>query len=341
MRSQQSLLAFLSIVVLGCMCTVTTPAIGQDDSGDKPNAALAYMYVWLQFHQGLYQRMVSIKEIDSEWKPNPELIDFISNAQQQELIDDLIRATKINFIDLQLPSDKGILLVLPHVSYIQNSASMLAIDAVRLKEDEEYLEASRRVIALLRLAKHAQADRSFIGGRISLNVLQVASTLSESILDSNALDESVRQDILKALRSFGAEDPFGFKQSITYAVEYGFANSAIDILRSEREEWGGFEVVTLPEKTTKQASLLHRLRIKKLLEKAHRWKNDCLDAWNEPDAEPRLRGIGKAVRAGEYGELAEKGAPGLIRIWREEQEGRATIEALIQRLDQLMKKDDQ
>lgn len=341
MRNQQSLTALMSIMVLGCICTATTPVIGQDDSGNEPNAALAYMHVWLQFHQGLYQKLVHIKEIDSGWRPNSELIDFISNKQRQELIDDLIRATEINFIDLQLPTDKGIHLVLPHVSYFTNSASMLAIDAFRLNEDEEYLESSRRVIALLRLSKHAQADHSFIGGRISLNILQVASTLLESLLNSNALDESVQQDILNALRSFGKEDPFGFKQSMTHMVEYGLANSAMDILRSVREDQGAFQVLILPEKTTEKTSLLQKLRVKKLLEEARRWKDDCLDAWNEPDAGPRLRAIGRAVRGGEYGELAEKSAFGLIQIWHEEQVGRATIEAMIEQIDQLMKENDQ
>jgi hypothetical protein len=336
----QRLACLLAVVLLAPAAPLVCPAaaLAQEHPDLAPNAALHYWRVWqtrgFQTDEGkkLSEMAGAQYQIsDASWVPDEALTKAL--VSQQEFVDGLINASKLEGCDWGVAYDEGINALLPHLGLLRSSARILGSDARRLLVAGKPDEAAGRVAAMFRVAAHARTDQVMISSLVSVAVAVAAADETQVLASSGKLTEAGRAEILLALSRFDATDPFQMKASIDterriFLVWIGTTakgpTAGADLIKT----MGTFEgpdnhYNDSPVKSMDESAL------RKAVADASPFYYDVAAIWDQPDAAARLKVITDRLEKGEYGELAKLVVPAVGRAFKTTIKGQARIAATI------------
>lgn len=220
-----SVISLFAIAVLGCSHSdsseqadeaasesSSTPAVADS----QPNAADAYARVWAKMGDHFIDPLA-----DVHWDVPPTGAAAQFLASHQDVIADIIAATKIEHCDSHVDLARGFDVLVPHLGHMRAMARMLQNDANRIMSSPDGPHAAaERLAALIRLGRHSGRDPMLIDKLVCMSILGLAS---ESIAAwKNKIPIEDRRAILTELEAVKTARLFDMKpvlqQELTVTV---------------------------------------------------------------------------------------------------------------------------
>lgn len=301
------------------------------------NAALAYHRLWLV-------NQLALDDIASKVASSESGFDFeagsdldVAVASNDELIADLLEATRIPRVDWQTPYERGVGAELPHLQQMRASARVLAADAARLVRDGDIDGASQRLAAMYDLARHASDDRVLIASLVGIAIGSLASERVGALLDEHALSPEARQSILAAIDRMDPVDPFFVRRALLSEGEV----IAVSLLSRTEADRGHEKVGNVDGVVGGHTDAIELLAAGAESDEALRnqvarflaFYRDANAVWEHRDAQARLAALTQAVAAGEYGLIAPVIIPAVDRMRAASDQGAAALAETRSRLE--------
>lgn len=299
---------------------------------DPTNAALVY---WPTFTSLAEDSRVKLGDAYEGFKqdlyarPNADISKLI--ASNSEMVDQIIRASRIREADWGVEWSQGIRALLAHLGKLRMTARFLAVDARRLVVEGQIDAAAERVAAMHRIARHASADGTLIGALVGASISNIACTETEMLLADGRLTAQGKLDILNAMAWFDVPDPF----RIRYAI-LGERQWTVGWLRQCcKGSDAGKTVLSLmadvaDEKTqatlaTSNLNAMDEAALHAELDKLDAFYTEAIAAWGAPDAAVRIRTLNDQASAEKYGVFFTILAPALQKTYESDQKARTRL----------------
>ena len=293
--------------------TASTPAERiADGLPDPENAALLYWICWSTgfdtFGDG------SQYQPEPDWKPSAEYAKTLT--ENQGVIRQLLRATRIRECDWGVEYSQGFGALMPHLGKLRAATRVLAADSRRLAADGKVEDAAERVAAIFRMARHAAQDPVLISSLVGLAIHNAGKAELEWLATNGHLSDAGRKNIGDAVEQIPASDPFRFHDAIK--MERDIALEWI------KKEFTGpaagrrfLEQFAMPANDDDAAAAeVGKYNAEQLAEGVDMMRpayDEAIAAWGKPDAVERLRAIEGRVNSGEFGPVAKLMFPALNR----------------------------
>jgi hypothetical protein len=307
------------------------------------NAAQAYVAAWdsispdqrgtLHSRQGEDERQVSML------------------VEQQAYVGKIINAAMMDECDWGLDYKGGLELLLPHLGLMRGSARMLIADASRLMAIEAQgetraaneREAVRRVKAAMRMSEHVRHDRILISGLVGAAMNSLTCSWVEDRLRSGTLSTDSAQQVLGTMRPMNTEDVFGLRDSVMGEWEI-FDLWFKEKFQGERgaKELADFMPMVSGDGLQPTDEVIRKMDRNQLDAAVARLKDFYVDSaaiWDQPKAHDELLRLATAVTSGEYGVVAQRMAPSLVKAWSADKKGQGTFEATKKMLEAYIQND--
>lgn len=217
------------LTTLALAAALTAPALAVDS---KDNAALRYWQAWATLDQPALDALAEVT-LDNLADPAFTLTDALtalvapaegSAAASSTTIDLLIKAAALPEADFAIDHSMGPEALIPHLSPMRRSATLLLVDARRLFALHNADAAVDRLIAAYRTSHHAIGDATAISSLVSFVIFKSAQSVTDYALNAGLLTADHRAKLAEAIALFDTDNPFGLG----------------DIVRIEREVMSGW-----------------------------------------------------------------------------------------------------
>jgi len=323
-------------IAIGCLSPIAFAVPTED------NAALRYWRVWIEMDQNDLRWVGSYEgPYDPEHNHANEGEPAVTSAEilgtHNAFIEGLIEATEFPACDFGVDYDKGVEALLPHLSWMRNSAQLLVLDAKRLISEGEIDAATERLAAALRLSQHVTGDTTLINALVSI----ACFAMVDGEIDAHAqvFSNENRQTLRSALLRFDPDDPFGCVRAVRGEAEIfgGWMVKRIDHEWSTPESFAA-DVAMLTDGSDGEEGVLSavysgdlkdheafRRSLRSQLDQYFTALHLMADAWNTPDAEQSLEAIGEKITDGSFGALTQLMAPALTRARQNDMKMRSAL----------------
>ncbi len=293
--------------------TAQTPAERiADGLPDPENAALLYWICWSTgfdtFGDG------SQFQSEPDWKPSAEYIKTLS--ENQGVIRQLLRATRIEECEWGVEYSQGFGALMPHLGKLRAATRVLAADSRRLANDGKVEDAAERVAAIFRMARHAAQDPVLISSLVGLAIHNAGKTELEWLVTNGHLSDAGRKNIADAVVQIPASDPFKFHDAIKMERDI-----ALEWIKKEftgpaagRRFLAEFAMPANDDDAA--VAQVRKYNAQELAEGVDMMRpayDEAIAAWGKPDAGERLRAIEGRVNSGAFGPVAKLMFPALNR----------------------------
>jgi len=209
---------------------------------------------------------------DVHWDvpPTGSAAQFLAN--HQDMIADIIAATKIKHCDFHVDLVHGFDVPVSHLGHMRDMARMLQNDANRVMSSPNGPHAAaERLVALIRLGRHSGHDPMLIDKLVCMSILGLASESIAAWKDKIALED--RRAILAEVQAVKSERLFEIKP----VVRQELAASRVAI-ESGKD-------INLPGRGDVAISSSERPGIMRAVEHVHHYVEEV---WDQTDAQKKI-----------------------------------------------------
>ena len=167
------------------------------------------------------------------------------------LLEDLLTASMLEHCDFGTDYSKGVGTLLPHIADMREMAVALHADALRYGNAGDSPDATRRLLALIRMGRHiAAAEPNFIGKVSGLELLSLAEHAASELLSYDMLTDDSRQSIFDEIRTIDLRNPLDARGALALEREM-----VVTSLRNARgyDPDLDFDFSTLPDAVREEA----------------------------------------------------------------------------------------
>ena len=308
---------------------------------DPTNAALVYWPTFTSLAPETVQRLGDAYQAmgqDLYARPDAEISKIL--VERSELIEQIMRASRIRSVDWGLEWSLGANAIISHLGKLRLDARFLGLDARRLIVAGELDGAAERVAAMHRMATHASADGPLICALVGASMSRNACTETEVLIADGRLTDNGKRAILDAMTWFDHPDPFRIRRALQgekawtsdwirkNATGPEAGKAAVKLLSGMMEETP--QTKTIWEKLSRMdEAALHAE-----LDKLDRFYADAIEAWDAPpdQARARLESFEAEVDTAKYGLLLSGVAPAIIKTYEGDQRTRKQFNDIRARL---------
>ena len=292
------------------------------------NAALQYATVFYTADAELFSKAGDVDmakvgfdkaRVPEEFRAAAELI----RTKGEGVIGSLMEASALSRCDFELATEKGVMLLLPHLGKMRAAARLLRVDARRHLLDGDEQGAADRIAAIVRLGQHCKRDELLISSLVhdSRTALNIIPTISS------------------ALSAIPTDDPFATRAAIRGEQRtfvgwmrdaFRGADAGKQILRTTSISNENFSPAERTAATAVEAMNSDQVRASVDLLKPY--YDQLLAAWDKPDASARLEALSAKVSAGEFGPMGQLFGPAVTKAHDRDAQGRQRVASLLARL---------
>ncbi len=306
---------------------------------ERRNAAIRYAMLWAQMPDELKtlgRELPRVEEMESDWSPDEQ--SRVTLETSGWLLDEISTITELDLCDFELSYELGVSMTLDHMHLMVMTYRLLLADSRRLVAAGQPDLAATRLAALIGMSRHLSMDLTHVSTRVAAEAGGTASRHAIALVKGDNLSPDALDLLRSAVARFDASDPFHARAATLATVEYGIANSALDLRHAKLKRIGrhgefvGIEHIETPTPVTTDEQ---REWVESEMERCRAWAGDVIAAMDDPDSpDARLREITRRSREGEYGSLAEAGLSySVLPVWKAESEAWASLEDLAHLLD--------
>jgi hypothetical protein len=173
----------------------------------RPNAAPEYARIHAAMGPGFFDPLVNVS---TRTPPDASESKFL--AGQQDLIRQIIAASRIERCDFGVERTQGLNIPMPHLTAVRHCAQLLQYDAHRMIGSlTGAAEATERLAALFRVARHAGSDPMIIPRLVSMACLSIGEQ-SLSMWNDRIRDKKQRAMLLAELQAVRASGLFEMRE---------------------------------------------------------------------------------------------------------------------------------
>ena len=329
----RDILAWLICATIG---TASAPGVGAQVTADE-NAALRYLRAYSLIRESDAERIAELwdaQQVGEPWLENDANTSWLE--RKDDTIALLVKASRMVEADFGIDYDEGIEALLTHLAPMRQSARLALLRGEADLDEGDARSAIEHAASALRMAEHITDDRVIISSLVSLSIFEEAAEFIERAHEDGALMNTDTSPLREALARFDRGDPFGVITSLESEAQIvgDWAHRELSSLsKPEREALVLNVVNTRPEDLSEEGrAFLERIETEDGLDREiasyKLYYRQTIDAWDEPDAEQRLRELREGVREGVFGAISYYMVPALGRLYRQDMEARARIREL-------------
>ncbi len=344
-RSRRSLAIIASAVAFGM------PLYAQEATPDSgPNAAVEYWrasYTALTHTSHLGGGLAPLGDID--WKKIGDNLDRSRMPEtytravpyiSESAVEDFIIASRREHCDFSIPIENGPATLLPHLGAIRPLARAVRLDAREKLISGDPDAAAERMAALYRAADHLSRDGIMISSLVAMAMAGSANEEVETLIGSARLSAGGRDEILAAIRALDERDPYRMVAAIRgeQALMLGW------VRRTYSGDGGSsrFVAETVPMLSTPETiqqpildaiAMMRTDEFRAALDKADRYYDELLLAWQSDVALSRLATLEARVKAGEFGPVTVVVGPALRKAFSSAERARNDRDTAAAKLD--------
>lgn len=319
--------------------TVETPA---RVAPEHRNAAIKYLMLAMEMPRDLTEKVAAVNYdacgVTLESIKNDPAAAAALAALESYDIAPWIKAASLAKYDLELATEEGFNLLLPHLGKLRSAARLVRWSArVALAQDRPE-QAAERLAALTRMSRHVTQDRILISSLVGVAISAIAFDEMRTLAASGTLTQPARDSLVKTLESLDAADPF-----LTRAALRGERDLAGQSMRSRfAGPDAGSKLVELmmpasdqDDATRLRARIISAWDGERLIAETRRLDvaYDAMEeAWDSSDPQSAIQQFETRVGAEEFGPLAAILVPSTSRVFaasdRSKKDLAATLAAL-------------
>lgn len=299
-------------LTIGANAAVSTKPLTEPQDGsfmsvptDQKNAALYYWRGFYMLDREFTQQSADLFKVErpASWVPD-EATKAKLNENSSALAQ-VLGATRIPSSDFGIAYDEGYMAVIPHVFPMRAAARMFLMEARVLLAEGKAEDAAERIAAVYRMAAHLRSDRILISSLVGMAIVANANEEVKTLTEAGKLTPGARTTILGGLKALDRPDGFGVKGSMVME-----RHISVDYLRRFAKGPDAGKTIAamwFPDgaEDQKQAvSALDAAGVNRDLDRASKFYDDLLAAWDQPDAMTRLGELSGRLERGEYGVMA-------------------------------------
>lgn len=308
---------------------------------DPTNAALVYWPTFTSLAPETVQRLGDAYQAlgqDLYARPDAEVSKIL--VERAELIEQIMRASRIRSVDWGLEWSLGANAIIAHLGKLRLDARFLGLDARRLIVAGEIDAAAERVAAMHRMATHAPADGPLICALVGASMSSNACTETEVLIADGRLTDKGKRAILDAMTWFDHPDPFRIRLALQgekawtsdwirrNAVGPEAGKAAVKLLSGMMEETPQTKVIW------EKLALMDEAALHAELDKLDRFYAEAIQIWDAaPDqAKSRMEALNAEADAGKHGMLLNGLAPAISKTYESDQRARKRFNDIRTRL---------
>jgi hypothetical protein len=244
-------------------------------------------------------------------------------AVSPEALADYIHASTAETCDFQLDMSKGPYLLMPHLGLIRDLARAARIEARARLMDGKADEAADLIAAMFRSSGHVAADGILINSLVSVAIAVQAAQETQVLAASGKLSDKAREQILAAIKSLDAKDPFNMLGAMK-----GESRMFLPWIRTQIGPAGGADLVRIAKElhgkddpSFAQIGRMSPEEAKAELDRLEAYYAKVISAWTAPEPVPAIQKLDEEAKSGAHGFFAQTMAPALTKARESEQKG--------------------
>jgi hypothetical protein len=189
--------------------TLETPA---RVAPEHRNAAIKYLTLAMEMPRELTEKVAAVNYdacgVTLESIKNDPAAAAALAALESYDIAPWIKASSLAKYDLELATEEGFNLLMPHLGKMRSAARLVRWSArVALAQDRPE-QAAERLAALTRMSRHVTQDRILISSLVGVAISAIAFDEMRTLAAGGTLTASARDSLVATLESFDPADPF-------------------------------------------------------------------------------------------------------------------------------------
>jgi hypothetical protein len=241
----------------------------------RPNAATEYARIRDRMGQGFFDPMINF---DPKNAPNQAESAFL--ASQQDLVRDIIAASKMERCDFNTDFSQGMDILMPHLGTMRHCCVLLRDDSVRfIQQPSGQAGAAERMAAIVRIGKQAGSEPVVVSKLVGISCVGVCTNFVAQWKD-RLTDPLRRADIRIELETVRDSNLYYVRP----ALRQELALAKITLNKSDIVDIEGQKI---------QISSQERAAIIADLERVFA---EMDNAWGAPDAEQQFKRIIDSIR---------------------------------------------
>lgn len=250
-------------------------------------------------------------------------------AGEQDLIEDIVRASREASCDFQIRYEDGYAALLPHLSPMRKLARLLVVDARRLALAGEHAAATERLAAMLRMARHLTGDRLLISSLVGVAIADMAMREASWLLDRTDGDKAARGILSAAMDRFPQDDPYNVKAALRLEQDL-----VASLARQFRGPDAGERFVAAyldisgewANEQLEPVRAMDGAQFKAEIERAVDAFDLVFAAWDAQDASAELERVSQRFVQGDFGPVASTVVPAFGKVWERDRDAREQLE---------------
>ncbi len=277
------------------------------------NAAIKYLTLAMEMPRELTEKVAAVNYdtcgVTLESIRNEPAAAAALAALESYDVTPWIKASSLAKYDLELATEEGFNLLLPHLGKMRSAARLVRWSARVSLARGEPEQAADRLAALTRMARHVSQDRILISSLVGIANSALAFDEMRTLAAGGTFPASVRDTLVAALESFDPADPFLMRAALRGERELVFQST---LTRFSGPDAGAMFIDSLLQGSDQNDATRLRSKIisgwdaTRLTTEIGRL-NDAYDAlelaWDSADPKAELDRLEARVNAEEFGPL--------------------------------------
>ncbi len=204
----------------------STAAISRPETAAAParvapehrNAAIKYLTLAMEMPRELNEKVSAVNYdtcgVTLESIKNDPAAAAALAALESYDVTPWIKASSLAKYDLELATEEGFNLLLPHLGKMRSAARLMRWSARVAAAQGQPERAAERLAALTRMSRHVTQDRILISSLVGVAMSALAFDEMRTLAAGGTLPAPVRDTLVAALESFDPADPFLMRASL-------------------------------------------------------------------------------------------------------------------------------
>jgi hypothetical protein len=326
-----------------------TPAVPQDGAVPQ-NAAVEYWRAgyWTLTETNTREAGGSSPINDLNWGQigtnldparMPEAYQKAKAYLSETAVRDFINASRRPVCDFMIPIQNGPMTLMPHLGILRNLARSVRFDAREQLIAGNADAAAERLGAIYRASGHLCGDSILISSLVAGAMASMAHDELKTLLGSGKLTESGRKEILTAIESLDARDPYnlvgairGEQRVMLGWIKETFKGADAGSRFAKEVAPTLSDVLNKDVKLMEAISMMREEQFAESIRQTERYYDDIIAVWQSDSVPSRLATLDARLKQGAYGPVAVLLGPSLQKAHESSEKARLAREESVQKL---------
>lgn len=345
----------LQVLTLLALCGVclaapqppSAPSPSKRDAAPAParvapehrNAAIKYLTLAMEMPRELNEKVSEVNYdtcgVTLESIKNDPAAAAALAALESYDVTPWVKASSLAKYDLELATEEGFNLPLPHLGKMRSAARLVRWSARVAAAQGQPEQAAERLAALTRMSRHVTQDRILISSLLGVAMSAIAFDEMRTLAASGTLTQPAREGLVKALESLDATDPFLVRAALR--GERDLAGQSLRFQFAGPDAGSKFVELMMPaadqdDATRLRAKIISAWDGERLSVESRRLDvaYDAMEAaWDSSDPQSAIEQFETRVGADEFGPLAAIMTPSTSRVFAASDRSKKDLEATL------------